>query len=197
MYGIIDTEGCGEMELLDVFDENNKYLGYSVERSKIHEDNLWHHHVSAWIMNYDGKILLQQRALDKKKNPGKWAKTGGHVDAGETCEESIKREVYEEIGLEVNDEEIENIEIFKSINPSEHYFSYGYIFFTDKKEEDFKLQKEEVNAVKYFSIEEIEQIRNADNKNYTFCNWDEDGFNIQINLLKKCRDKILNKTKQK
>ena len=131
------------MELLDVFNENNEYLGYSVERSKIHEDNLWHHHVSAWIMNYDGKILLQQRALDKKKNPGKWAKTGGHVDSGETCEESIKREVYEEIGLEVKDNEIENIEIFKSTNPNEHYFSYGYIFFTDNKEEDFKLQKEE------------------------------------------------------
>ena len=188
-------EGCLKMELLDVFNENNEYLGYSVERSKIHEDNLWHHHVSAWIMNYDGKILLQQRALNKKKNPGKWAKTGGHVDSGETCEESIKREVYEEIGLEVKDNEIENIEIFKSINPNEHYFSYGYIFFTDNKEEDFKLQKEEVNAVKYFSIEEIEQIRKADNKNYTFCNWDEDGFNTQIKLLKKYRDKIINKTK--
>lgn len=183
------------MELLDVFNENNEYLGYSVERSKVHEDNLWHHHVSAWIMNYNGKVLLQQRALNKKKNPGKWAKTGGHVDSGETCEESIKREVYEEIGLEVKDNEIENIEIFKSANPNEHYFSYGYIFFTDNKEEDFKLQKEEVNAVKYFSIEEIEQIRKADNKDYTFCNWDIDGFNTQIKLLKKCRDKIINKTK--
>ena len=49
--------GCLKMELLDVFNENNEYLGYSVERSKIHEDNLWHHHVSAWIMNYDGKVL--------------------------------------------------------------------------------------------------------------------------------------------
>lgn len=185
------------MELLDVFNENNEYLGYSVERLKVHEENLWHHHVSAWIMNYDGKILLQQRALNKKKNPGKWAKTGGHVDSGETCEESIKREVYEEIGLEVKDNEIENIEIFKSTNPNEHYFSYGYIFFTDNKEEDFKLQKEEVNAVKYFSIEEIEQIRKADNKDYTFCNWDIDGFNKQINLLKKCRNKIINKIKIK
>ena len=110
------------MELLDVFNENNEYLGYSVERLKVHEENLWHHHVSAWIMNYDGKILLQQRALNKKKNPGKWAKTGGHVDSGETCEESIKREVYEEIGLEVKDNEIENIEIFKSTNPNDRIF---------------------------------------------------------------------------
>lgn len=55
------------MELIDVFDENNNYLGYSLDRKEVHEENLWHRHVSAWIMNYNGEILLQQRALDKKK----------------------------------------------------------------------------------------------------------------------------------
>ena len=130
------------MELIDVFDEDNKYLGYSLERNEVHHKNLWHHHVSAWIMNYEGMILLQQRAFTKKKNPGKWAKTGGHVESGENCKEAIRREVYEEIRLEVNDEEIENIEMFKSFNPNEHYYAYGYIFFTDYKEEDFTLQKE-------------------------------------------------------
>lgn len=180
------------MELIDIFDENNKYLGYSLERSEAHEKNLWHRHVSAWIMNYNGEILLQQRALDKKKNPGKWAKTGGHVSAGETCEESIKREVYEEIGLEVHDSEIKNIEIFKSINSKEHYYSYGYLFLTNYKEDDFVLQKEEVNAVKYYTIEELEDIRKSDDKNYTFCNWDEEGFNKQMKLLKEYRNNIIN-----
>ena len=181
------------MELIDIFDENNKYLGYSLERSAVHKKNLWHRHVSAWIMNYNGKILLQQRALDKKKNPGKWAKTGGHVDSGETCDESIKREIYEEIGLKLNDDEINNIDIFKSINSDEHYYSYGYIIFTNYKEDDFKLQKEEVNEVKYYTIEELEEIRKKDDKNYTFCNWDEEEFNKQIQLLKKYRDKIYSK----
>ena len=124
------------MELIDIYDENDNYMNYSLERKEVHDKNLWHHHVSAWIMNYKGQVLLQQRALNKKKNPGKWAKTGGHVDAGETCEEAIKREIYEEIGLEVNNDAIKNIEIFKSNNPNEHYFSYGYIFFTDEVSEN-------------------------------------------------------------
>ena len=183
------------MELIDIYDENNKYMNYSLDRKETHDRNLWHHHVSAWIMNYKGQVLLQQRSLEKMKNPGKWSKTGGHVDAGETCEEAIRREVYEEIGLRVNNSEIKNIEIFKSINPNEHYFSYGYIFFTDLNEEDFKLQKEEVNAVKYYNIEELEEIRNRNDKNYTFCNWDEDGFIRQINLLKKYREEIIVKYK--
>lgn len=179
------------MELIDVYDEDNKYLGYALDRDEVHSKNLWHHHVSAWIMNYDGKVLLQQRAFSKKKNPLKWAKTGGHVDANETCECAIKREVYEEIGLVVNDDEIINIEIFKSQNPNEHYFSYGYIFLTNFNENEFKLQKEEVNAVKYYTIEEMEELKAKNDNNYTFSNWDDAGFQKQIKLLKEYRNKII------
>lgn len=178
------------MELIDIYDENNKYLGYALDRNEVHSKNLWHHHVSAWIMNYDGKVLLQQRTFNKKKNPGKWSKTGGHVDVNETCKDAIKREVYEEIGLNVNDDEIINIEIFKSNNPNEHYFSYGYIFLTNLSENAFKLQKEEVNAVKYYTIEEIEELKRNNDNNYTFSNWDNEGFQKQIKLLKEYRSKI-------
>ena len=178
-----------DCELLDVYDEDNNCLGYSLERTEIHEKKLWHRHASAWIMNKEGKVLLQQRAFTKKKNPGKWARTGGHVDAGETCEQAVKREVYEEIGLKV-DGKIENFEIFKNEDGKEKYFTYGYIFITDLKEEDFKLQKEEVNAVKYFSIEELEEARKQNNIDFTFCKWDEEGFKKQMAILKEYRDKI-------
>lgn len=47
------------MELIDIFDENNKYLGYSLDRDEVHRKNLQHHHVSAWIMNYEGKVLFK------------------------------------------------------------------------------------------------------------------------------------------
>ena len=178
------------MELIDVFDENENFLNYSVDRNEVHEKNLWHRHASAWIMNHDGLILLQQRAFDKKKNPGKWAKTGGHVDAGETCIDALKREVYEEIGIKINDEDIIPISVFKSDNPNEHFFSYGYIILTDLKENEFKLQKEEVNSVKYFSIEELENIKSEKNGNFTFNNWDDEDFFMQMNLLKEYRKSL-------
>ena len=181
------------MELIDIYDENNNYLGYSVERDEAHKKNLWHHHVSAWIMNYDGKILLQKRTLIKKSNPGRWSKTGGHVDSLETSDQAIKREVFEEIGLLLNDNDIKNVDVFKSVEPNNHYFSYGYIFLTDKKESEFELQKDEVSEVKYYSIEEIEQVRNQNNKDYVFCDWDEESFNNQIEILKKIRKKVISK----
>ena len=177
------------MEYLDIYDDNNNYLGYSVDRKKAHEENLWHRHVSCWIMNDRGEILLQQRSLTKKKNPGMWAKTGGHVDAGETPDEAIKREAFEEIGLKVNDDEVVNIEIFKSKNPKENYYSYGYIFFTNLEEDEYILQKEEVEQVKYYAIEELENLKKDNNQNYTFYKWDIDSFNEQMNILKEYRNK--------
>ena len=176
------------MELLDVIDENGNLTGEVMERGKIHELNLWHHHVFAWIMNNNGMILLQQRALSKKASPGKWSRTGGHVDAGESCDEAIKREVFEEIGLVV--ERIKRFEIFKSLDPNEHYITYGYIIFTDKRENEFKLQKDEVNSVRYYSIEELERIREQGDNNYSLNGWSDEYFNEQIHLLKEYRARL-------
>lgn len=173
------------MEMLEVFDENNHSLEYAIERDKVHEQKLWHRHVSAWIMNDKGLILMQKRSMKKKKNPGLWSKTGGHVEYKEEPIQAIKREVYEEIGLKIND--YEWIELFKNDKEKEKYFSYGYIIFTNLKEDEFVLQNEEVDLVKYFSIEELEQ--NKTNPDFTFYRWDIDGFNKQMSLLKKYRDK--------
>ena len=181
------------MELIDVFDEDGNFMNYSLDRKEVHEKNLWHKHASAWIMNQDGQILLQRRSFDKKKNPGKWAKTGGHVDAGETCTDALKREVLEEIGIEIPDDKIVQFNVFKSDNPKEHFFSYNYIIMTNLKENEFKLQEEEVNAVKYYSIEELEKIKKQGNEDYTFCKWDDEDFYSQMNLLKEFRKKIINK----
>lgn len=174
------------MELLEVFDDFNNSLNYTVSRDEIHKNKLWHRHVSAWIMNYDGKILMQKRSLMKKKNPGLWSKTGGHVEAGENVIDAIKREVFEEIGLNIDN--YEYINLFKNDKENEKYFAYGYIVFTNLKENDFLLQKEEVDSVKYFSIEEL--IDNKNNQDFTFYKWDHESFISEMNILKEYRKKI-------
>ena len=60
----------------------------------------------------------------------------------------------------------------------------------DLSENEFILQKEEVENVKYYTIEEIEELKKNNDNNYTFSSWDNEGFQKQIKLLKEYRSKI-------
>ncbi|MHC5231088.1 NUDIX domain-containing protein [Brucella sp. LJL56] len=44
-------------------------------------------------------ILLGRRSPDRRAYPNRWSFPGGHVEAGETFESALQREVNEELGL--------------------------------------------------------------------------------------------------
>lgn len=55
--------------------------------------------VGALLVNQHGQVLLGLRAPWKKAWPDHWDSIGGRVEAGETLDEAMKREVREEIGV--------------------------------------------------------------------------------------------------
>lgn len=183
------------MELIDVIDENNKLTGEVLDRKEIHEKGLWHRQVSCWIMNKEGKILFQKRAETKKKNPNKWSKTGGHVDSGEEPIIGIQREIEEELGIKIPVEKLELLtvekvkrDLFK--NDIYHcYYGYNYFTVVDYKIEDYTMQKEEVNDLKYVSIEEMIKAKDLNDESYTFIRWDN--FDEVIEMLKQKRKEML------
>ena len=178
------------MELVDIVDENNKLTGQIEDRWVAYNKGLWRRTVSCWIMNEKGEVLLQKRTANKIRNPNKWAKTGGQVEAKETVEEAIYREVKEELGIEIPKEQIKVVDIHKSDNKNRR-FAYNFIFLVNYKINDYILQKEEVAEVKYVTIEDIELAKKNNDSNYTFCNWDDEDFYREINLLKDKRKQIL------
>lgn len=177
------------MELVDIVDENNELTGQVEDRWVAYEKGLWRRTVSCWIMNEKGEVLLQKRTANKLRNPNKWAKTGGQVDSGETVEDAIFREVKEELGIEIPKEQIKVVDIYKDNNKNRR-FSYIFIFVVNHKLDDYILQKEEVSEVKYVTIEEIELIKKNNDLDYTFCNWSDEVFYGEINLLKNKRKSI-------
>ena len=55
---------------------------------------------AAVIVNKDGKILVTQRSKNDNLSL-KWEFPGGKIEDGETAEECLKREIMEELNLEI------------------------------------------------------------------------------------------------
>lgn len=72
------------------------------------------HGVVAVLDDCAGRYLLIRRGLTLARAPGVWCFVGGEVEAGESLETAIEREVMEEVGLRVRALE----KIFESISPN-------------------------------------------------------------------------------
>src|SRR3990172_4190609 len=62
--------------------------------------------VKGIVRRPDGKFLLIRRSQLSKANPGFWEIPGGKMDAGETVDASLRREVKEETGLDLKVEKL-------------------------------------------------------------------------------------------
>ena len=89
-------------ELLDLVNEKDVVIG-TVLKSEAHKDpTKILRQVDLVIFNDKGEVLLQQRSLNKRPNPGKWANSAsGHVKAGESPDKAVIRETFEELGIKV------------------------------------------------------------------------------------------------
>lgn len=147
-------------EKFDVLNELGEFTGEIATREECHKQGLWHRAVYAFIIDDKGNILLQKRSENKKLWPNMWDVTvGGHVDAGEFGRQALIREVKEELGIEIKDDDVKYLIGSTSINEqgdiiNKHY-NECYLITKNIDISDIKIQKEEVSEVRYFSKDEL------------------------------------------
>lgn len=147
-------------EFFDVLNEKGNFTGKTESREKCHKEGLWHKAVVVFIINSKNQVLLQRRSPNKRMWPNMWDVTaGGHVLAGEFGFEAILRETKEELGIELEKNDITFIGSTLSTNEkgdilNKHFNEY-YIANKDLDETKLKLQLEEVSEVKWIDKDEI------------------------------------------
>ncbi len=143
------------MERFDVYDKNRVPKGYTYPRgTKLKEDE-YRTVIHICIFNQNGEMLIQQRADCKKLWPNAWDITaGGNVTAGESSSESASRELYEELGLDVD---FSNIRPHFTIN-FENGFDDYYFLTMNPNLDSLTLQEDEVQNVKWASKEDIKEL---------------------------------------
>lgn len=88
-------------EWFDVVDENDEVIGRAT-RAEVHRRGMLHRAVHVLVFNRHGEVFLQKRSLKKDRQPGVWdSSASGHVDSGEDYDACVRRELREEIGLEL------------------------------------------------------------------------------------------------
>jgi 8-oxo-dGTP diphosphatase len=55
--------------------------------------------IAAGLLCCQGRLLLGKRSARRLAYPGVWDLPGGHVEAGETAEQALVRELREELGV--------------------------------------------------------------------------------------------------
>ena len=136
------------MELIDIVDEYGNPTGEIADRKKVHDLNLLHWEIVIFIINDKKQILLQKRSANKRFYPNKWALCAGLVVSGETLEEAAVRELKEEIGIHVLKGELNILE--KNSNLTRFYY-----VISNKKYNEFEIQKEELSEVKWHDIDDV------------------------------------------
>jgi isopentenyldiphosphate isomerase len=92
---VYDPDG----EIVQIVDEDDREIG-AMARRLMREQRLIHRASYILVFNRAGELFVQKRTQSKDIYPGYWdVAAGGVVLAGESYEESARRELSEELGV--------------------------------------------------------------------------------------------------
>ncbi len=152
------------IEPIDILTKTGKPIGRIAPKAEVHHNGHYHNTAHIWFYNRVGQILLQQRSAKKTIFPLLWdVSVAGHVDAGESIKQAAIRETREEIGAYITESDLKKIGIFECFKtyPNgiiDNEFHHTFIVETNLDITDFVAQQEEVEALKFVSFAEFNDI---------------------------------------
>jgi len=152
-----------EKEKIIIVDKDDNVISYK-ERGTLIDSKDIYRVSSLWVTNSKGEILLAQRKFNKKNDPGKWGPAvSGTIEEGESCEDNIYKEAEEDLGIKGIKFEIGPKYSTLERPGTKHFrFTQWFLAKIDKEANDFDIQKEEVEQVRWISKEEILKIYKED-----------------------------------
>ena len=146
------------VEYLDMYDEDRRPTGETVERFGGFPDGGLHMVVHVCIFDRRGRMLIQRRQETKAAWPDRWdLSAGGCALAGETSRQAASRETREELGF---DPALEGVRPALTVNFSRG-FDDLYLIERDVDVQNLRLQAEEVMDVRWAAREEVLQMIDA------------------------------------
>ena len=163
------------MEVWDILDRYGNPTGKTVVRGKRGLMKGEYHLVGhIWVIDKNGNFLIQRRSDDRPLMPGEWAATGGSAFSNESSRHAAKRELGEEVGLDLDENR------FTLAKRMLRRFSITDVWAVrcDADISQLVLQSDEVSQVKWASPEQLRQMI----KNGEFHNYGKDYFDLVFSI---------------
>jgi isopentenyl-diphosphate delta-isomerase len=139
-------------EIVPIVDEDNNRLS-EVSKVKAHEEGILHPTVICEIKDSKGRYCFVKQSGYKQDAGAFVSPVGGHVEASESDEEAMKREVEEEVGYTGFDFEFKGSIMFdrQVISRHEKHLFLVYEVYCD----DDPILNDESVEFRWFTVEEL------------------------------------------
>lgn len=117
-----------------------------------------HHLVATAVLMASDRVLLCHRHPNRRWYPDVWDVPGGHIEVGETPADAARRELREELGVEIL---IESEQPFRVYEPKSDLTLHAWVV-TKWSGEVANLAPDEHDDVAWFSVDELGPLKLAD-----------------------------------
>jgi len=150
--------------LIDVLSSSGIRTGEILSRKEVHRLGKYHRVIHLYLFNSKNEILLQKRSPMLDNYPGSFSiSVLGHVNAGEFSSATVKREVEEELGIDVSQLKFDFLfSFFQEAILSETYidrqFIDVYVIYAKIDPNSIKFDRSEVSEIKFVSFESFREM---------------------------------------
>ncbi|ERJ13258.1 NUDIX hydrolase [Haloplasma contractile] len=146
-----------KVELFDAYDINENKLDIDLIRGQKHKEGLYHLVVDIFTINEKGELLVTKRH-PMKTFPLHWETSGGSVLKGETIYQGAIRELKEETGIMVEENDLQLF--YKDTSDDRLY--RGFLTFINMQDQTIILQEGETVDYKWIPLNIFEQFISED-----------------------------------
>lgn len=150
------------MEFIDIYDNLGQKSGKSEDKEEAHRKALVHRGVCVWIMNSKRELLLQTRSSHVMFPDMLDISFSGHVQAGESPLEAVKREGREELGINIDVSKLQYLFSCREYGGIDGYIENEiddvFLYTGDIPIEEYSFCDNEVKEVRYISLEEFKMM---------------------------------------
>jgi len=159
-------------EFLNIVDKNDNIIGQE-DRKIIHRDGLLHREIHVYFVTPNKEIIFQHRAKDKDTYPDLLdATVGGHVEIGDSYEQTAIKETGEETGIKIDAKNLIFINKIEKNSKDEatqkinHAFQSEYLYIYAGEFDKLKIETGKAVGFEIWPIDKLLNISDEDKKRF-------------------------------